>query len=119
MSEEASIAGPAFDPLPILEPEGAGGSGSSTAKIALAMLTQGDPAFLQPTKAQRRNLAMAFAAEDKIVYGRAFDAVRVPDGLDIDLDDPSSRTSHSWCCTRSSRPIAPISELTSKAISSP
>jgi hypothetical protein len=89
MSEEAPIAGPAFDPLPILAAESSG-SGSSTAKTAMAMLTQGDPTFLQPTRAQRRTLAMAFAAEDKIVYGRAFDAVRVPDGLDVDLDDLAS-----------------------------
>lgn len=54
------------------------------------MLTEGDPTFRNPTKVQRRNLAMAFAAEDKILYGRAFDAVRVPAGLDVDLDDLAS-----------------------------
>ncbi len=33
---------------------------------------------------------MAFAAEEKILYGKAFDALRVPDGLDVDLDDLES-----------------------------
>jgi hypothetical protein len=51
------------------------------------MLTEGDQTFHQPTRAQRRNLAMAFAARDKIIYGRAFDAVRITDGPLIDLDD--------------------------------
>lgn len=54
------------------------------------MLTKGDPSFLSPTKAQRRNLAMAFAGQDKILYGRAFDAVRVPPETDVDLDDLES-----------------------------
>lgn len=74
------------DPLPVLESV-AGGSGSSTAKLAMRMLTEGDPAFNEPTRAQRRNLAMAFAARDRIVYGRAFDAVRLIEGPPIDLDD--------------------------------
>jgi hypothetical protein len=79
---------PSLDPLPLLElKENASGSGSSTAKRAMTMLTTGDLRFREPTKAQRRNLAMAFAGQDKIVYGRAFDAVRIPPDLDIDLDD--------------------------------
>ena len=93
MSEEAQPTGSTFSPLPILEPESKG-SGSSTAKTALAMLTQGDPTFREPTKLHRRHIAMAFAARDKIVYGRAFDAVRIPDGLDIDLDDLASVEFH-------------------------
>jgi hypothetical protein len=77
-----------FDPLPVLKAEG--NSGSSTAKLAMTMLTQGDPTFRQPTRKQRRILAMAFAGREKILYGRAFDALRVPDGLDVDLDDLGS-----------------------------
>jgi hypothetical protein len=80
-----------FDPLPLLDPEEeSSGSGSSTAKRAMAMLTAGDARFRNPTKAQRRNLAMAFAGQDKIVYGRAFDAVRVPPGVEVDLDELAS-----------------------------
>jgi hypothetical protein len=30
---------------------------------------------------------MAFAGQDKIVYGRAFDAVRIPPGVEVDLDE--------------------------------
>jgi hypothetical protein len=80
-----------FEPLPLLEPEdGGSGSGSSTAKRAMAMLTAGDTRFRNPTKAQRRNLAMAFADRDRIVYGRAFDAVLIPSELEVDLDDLGS-----------------------------
>lgn len=93
MDDEEQLITAAFDPLPVLEP-GTGTSGSSTAKTAMAMLTQGDPAFVEPTKTQRRNLAMAFAAEDRIVYGRAFDAVRIPSGVEIDFDDLDSVTSN-------------------------
>ena len=42
----------------------------------MRMLIEGDHTFHAPTRVQRRNLAMAFAARDKIIYGRAFDAVR-------------------------------------------
>lgn len=37
---------------------------------------------------------MAFAGEDKIVYGKAFDAIRFPSGVGIDLDDLDSVQSH-------------------------
>lgn len=56
----------------------------------MAMLTGGDESFRNPSKAQRRNLAMAFAGQDRIVYGRAFDAVRISPGLEVDLDDLAS-----------------------------
>jgi hypothetical protein len=79
---------PFFDPLPVLE--GGTGTSSATAKTALNMLVQGDSAFIAPSKSQRRNLAMAFAAEDKVVYGRAFDAVRIVDGSSVDLNDLDS-----------------------------
>lgn len=84
--EENRAAEVEHDPLPVLESV-AGGSGSSTAKLAMRMLTEGDSAFHEPTRAQRRNLAMAFAARDKILYGRAFDAVRLVEGPPVDLDD--------------------------------
>jgi hypothetical protein len=80
---------PLLHPLPVFK-EGTTTSGSSTAKTALAMLVQGDSAFIAPTKNQRRNLAMAFAAENKVVYGRAFDAVKIVGGSDVDLDDLDS-----------------------------
>jgi hypothetical protein len=90
MSEKEPFSNSSFDPLPLLKKAEGGSSGSSTAKKAMAMLTQGDLTFRSPTKAQRRNLAMAFAGQDKIVYGRAFDAVRVPTQVEVDLDDLAS-----------------------------
>lgn len=91
MAKKKSPVALDFDPLPLLELEDGGtGSGSSTAKKALAMLTAGDSHFRNPTKTQRRNLAMAFAGKDKIVYGRAFDAVRISPDVEVDLDELAS-----------------------------
>lgn len=90
MSGEELLQGTGFDPLPVLEIADGSNSGAFTAKKAMAMLTEGDPTFRSPTKVQRRNLAMAFAGRDKIVYGRAFDAVRIPAEIEVDLDDLAS-----------------------------
>jgi hypothetical protein len=89
MEEGTSDLLPLLDPLPVLE-GGDGKSGSATSKTALGMLVQGDSAFVAPSKVQRRNLAMAFAAKDKVVYGRAFDAVKIRSDSAIDLGDLDS-----------------------------
>lgn len=93
MKKEPTVPPLVFDPLPVIEVT-AGDSGSSTAKVALEMLTTGDLSFRKPTKEQRRNLAMAFAADERIVYGKAFDAVRVPAEVAVDLDDLASVEEH-------------------------
>jgi hypothetical protein len=74
MSDGVAGAVPEFDPLPIVEGQAAG-SRAATAKTAMAMLTEGDSTFRAPTPTQRRTLAMAFASVEKIIYGKAFDAV--------------------------------------------
>lgn len=95
MKENEPIPSSSFGPLPLLDAvDGDSKSGSSTAKKAVAMLTSGDSSFRSPTRAHRRNLAMAFAGQDKIVYGRAFDAVRIPTEVEVDLDDLGSVESH-------------------------
>jgi hypothetical protein len=58
-----------------------------TAQAALAIL-RGHPLgyFTLETKRQRQNLAEAFARHDKPVYGQAYDALRIKDGVEIDFD---------------------------------
>ena len=52
-------------------------SGSATAgKAALLLVSQG-LGYLIPTAKQKKNLVVAFAKRDRIVYGKAFDVVRV------------------------------------------
>jgi hypothetical protein len=58
-------------------------SGQTTAKKAAAILVS--KGFIVPTGKQRQNLLVAFAKKGKVVYGRAFDVVKV--SATIDLDD--------------------------------
>jgi len=58
-------------------------SGHSTAKKAAALLVA--KRFVIPTGRQRQNLLVAFAKKGKVVYGKAFDVVKV--AVSIDLDD--------------------------------
>lgn len=62
-------------------------SGSATAgKAALLMVAKGI-GYLIPTAKQKKNLVVAFAKRDMIVYGKAFDVVRITEPLDLDLLD--------------------------------
>lgn len=60
-------------------------SGHATAKRAAELVTTRH-GFIVPTQLQRRNLAMAFAGLDRVVYGKAFDCLRI-DGGEFDLSD--------------------------------
>jgi hypothetical protein len=67
-------------------------SGSSTAKTALKMLvaTHG---FIDPDKQSpvaRMNIARAFAGTGKVVYGKAFDALKVLGSAQIDFGNLDS-----------------------------
>jgi hypothetical protein len=59
-------------------------SGSATAKRALAILVEKAAGFFIPTSAQRKNLVVAFAKNDMIIYGKAFDCVRLNAKVDLD-----------------------------------
>lgn len=67
-------------------------SGQATAKRALKLLA--DHGYIVPTPAARRNLAMAFAGADKVVYGKAFDAVKIKGQGALDLEDLEAVTKH-------------------------
>jgi hypothetical protein len=65
------------------------GGGQATAKRALELLTLSH-GFVAPDAPARKHIAQAFAGAGKVVYGRAFDAVKVADGPDIDFADLGS-----------------------------
>lgn len=59
-------------------------SGQSTAKKAADLLVAKDIGFFIPTAQQKQNLLVAFAKKGKVVYGRAFDIVKVSGSVDLD-----------------------------------
>ena len=62
-------------------------SGQKTAKKAAEILVSKNLGFIVPTARQKQNLLVAFAKRGKVVYGRAFDIVKLS-GL-VSLDDLS------------------------------
>jgi len=67
-------------------------SGQKTAKAAAAILVAKRTGFLVPTARQRQNLLVAFAKRGKVVYGKAFDVVKLS-GI-VDLDDLTEVEKH-------------------------
>lgn len=63
-------------------------SSQQTAKRAAELLAQKDPLIRIPTKKEKTNLLIAFAQKNRVIYGNAFDAVRL--SKDINLSDIES-----------------------------
>jgi len=61
-------------------------SGSATAKKAAQFLADKNLGYVVPTARQKRNLVVACARRDLIVYGKAFDVLRLT--CEVDLDSP-------------------------------
>jgi hypothetical protein len=59
-------------------------SGQRTAKKAADILVAKKSGFIIPTARQKQNLLVAFAKKGKVMYGKAFDIVRVTDPIDLD-----------------------------------
>ena len=59
-------------------------SGSGTAKRAAALLAGLDVGFVIPTSRQKKHLAMAFASRNRIIYGKAFDIIRLSEPVNLD-----------------------------------
>lgn len=59
-------------------------STQATAKKAAAILVAKNAGFIVPTAKQRQNLLVAFAKRGKVVYGRAFDIVKLFGRVDLD-----------------------------------
>ena len=63
-------------------------SGHKSARIAAAILVAKQVGFVAPTAKQRQNLLVAFAKRGKVIYGKAFDLVKLSDSVDLnDLSD--------------------------------
>ena len=61
-----------------------------TSILACEMLQQNG--YVQPTSEQRKNLCVCFAEIGGVLYGRAFDVVKVP--AECNLNDRASITAH-------------------------
>ena len=62
-------------------------SGSATAKKAALFLAGKKFGYVVPTAAQKRNLVVACAKQDLIVYGKAFDVLRLTGEVNLDSPD--------------------------------
>jgi hypothetical protein len=58
-------------------------SGQKTAKAAASILAGKGIGFIVPTAKQRQNLLVAFAKKGKVVYGKAFDIVKLAGDADL------------------------------------
>ena len=64
--------------------------GSSTARIAAGLLTKSGNGFIVATLAQKKRINIAFARKGLVVYGRAYDIVKLKAGSKVNLDDQDS-----------------------------
>src|SRR5258708_2229551 len=68
--------------------------GNPTAKRAADILVRLNQRYLVPTATQKKKIVIAFAKQNRIVYGKAYDVVRIRRGVRIDLDDQESIERH-------------------------
>ncbi len=59
-------------------------TGNATAKRAAALLVDKQIGFMLPTPKQRQNLLIAFVKKNMVVYGRAFDIIKLLGNIDLD-----------------------------------
>jgi hypothetical protein len=64
--------------------------GNSTAKRAAQILTRLKLGYITPTAAQKKKIVIAFAKRGCVVYGKAYDIVRIRNGAKVDLEDQES-----------------------------
>jgi hypothetical protein len=63
-------------------------SGQTTAKKAAAILVAKNIGFTVPTARQKQNLLVAFAKKNKVIYGKAFDIIKLSSPVNLnDLAD--------------------------------
>jgi hypothetical protein len=58
--------------------------GNATARLAAQILVDKNQGFVIPTGKQKKNVVVAFVKKDRIVYGRAFDIVKLLKPVDLD-----------------------------------
>lgn len=62
-------------------------SGQQTAKKAADLLIAKDSCYVIPSTLQKQNLLVAFAKKGKVIYGKAFDIIRLSEPVDLDNFD--------------------------------
>ena len=77
-------APPAEVPLPGLGVGGKRRVGNQTARKAAQILVEKKEGFVIPTGFQKKNLVVAFVKRDMIVYGKAFDIVKLSSPVNLD-----------------------------------
>ena len=66
-------------------------SGNTTARKAAQILVAKNIGYTIPTARQKKNLVIAFAKQDMIVYGKAFDILHLKERINLDsLEDVES-----------------------------
>lgn len=74
-------------------------SGSKTASKAAQLLLEKQLGYVIPTARQKKNLVVACAKRDKIVYGKAFDVLRLNAAVDLDsLADVEAKLNEILIC---------------------
>jgi hypothetical protein len=74
-------------------------SGGTTAAKAARLLVAKNLGYVIPTGRQKKNLVVAFAKRDMIVYGKAFDILHLKGAVELDsLDDVESRLDDILVC---------------------
>src|SRR5665213_186025 len=74
-------------------------SGSATARKAAQLLADKNIGYVVPTARQKRNLVVACAKRDLIVYGKAFDVLRLAGKVDLDsLEDVENKLAQIVIC---------------------
>lgn len=74
-------------------------SGSKTATKAAKLLADKGVGYVVPTPKQKKNLVIACAKKDKIVYGKAFDILRLEIAVDLDsLEDVEAKLDQIVIC---------------------
>jgi hypothetical protein len=68
--------------------------GNPTAKRATKILVDLNQGYIVPTAAQKKKIVIAFAKRSRIVYGKAYDIIRIRSGRQIDLDDQADVEQH-------------------------
>lgn len=91
-------------------------SGNTTARKAAQILVAKNIGYLIPTSRQKKNLVVAFAKRDMIVYGKAFDVVHLKGPVNLDSLEEVECNSTGFSSARSNqriRNLGATSEATS------